>query len=276
MKGFPWCAVLLACLAVTGCEHDTRLSIFAAASMGPTLDVAGKLYERAHPGVRVEVELSSSRLACIKVSDQGRIPDVVLSADDRLMRELLVPSHADDVTLFATNRLVIASVRDGAIAKRLANEPWQLVLADPTVRTGIADPAQAPVGARALEALRLNDEIVGDPQLALGATIARRIGPQRQRPDVSKLIAPLETGEIDAAFVYATEASQYGFNATGLDPRIDGSATTFYALAIPREAPHPDVARDFVSYLIDGAGRAVAIDKHLQLLDAPRVVGGAP
>jgi ABC-type molybdate transport system substrate-binding protein len=165
--------------------------------------------------------------------------------------------------------LVVAAVRDSAVGRRLASEPWQRVVADPEVRVGIADPAQAPVGTRALEALRLNDAQAQDPTLRVGAVVAAKLTGRFVWPDVSKLIAPLETGEIGAAFIYESEARQYGFAFVALDPRIDGSTTTFYALAVPRNAPHPELAAALITLLLSDKGRAIASEHHLSLLTSP-------
>lgn len=237
--------------------------------MGPTLEALREPFEAEHPGARLRTELSSSRQACAKVSDQGRVADLVVSADEGVLRELLLGRHTRELVRFAGNRLVVAAVKGSAVGRRLASEPWQRVVADPKVRVGIADPAQAPVGARALEALRLNDAQVQDPALRVGAGVTARLTGRFVRPDVSKLIAPLETGELDAAFVYESEARQYGFAFILLDPSIDGSTTTFYALAVPREAPHPELAAALITLLLSDRGRAIAGEHYLSLLTPP-------
>ncbi len=241
--------------------------------MGPTLEGLAPVFAERHPGFHLEVELSSSRTACSKVTVEGRAADLVVSADADLMRELMVPGRAEQLTRFAGNRLVVAAVRDSAIGKRLAEEPWQLVVSAPDIRIGFADPGQAPVGARMLAALHDNDALVTDESLRVGASIRARLAKRFMRPDVAKLIAPLETGDVDVAFVYESEARQYALAYAVLDPRIDGSTTTFYGAAIPRGARHPSQGDDLVALLLSDTGRRIAARHFLTMLDTPIVEG---
>ena len=243
--------------------------------MGPTLEGLAPLFASQHPGFHLEVELSSSRTACSKVTVEGRTADLVVSADADLMRELMVPGTTERLTRFAGNRLVVAAVRDSIMGKRLAEGPWQRVVATPDLRIGFADPSQAPVGARTLAALRDNDALVTDESLRVGATVAARLNKRFMRPDVAKLIAPLETGEVDAAFVYESEARQYGLAYAALDPRIDGSVTTFYAATVPRSARHPNHGEALLALLLSEDGRRVAARHFLTMLDTPVVEGEA-
>ena len=260
----------------SGCRRGSEpIAVFAAASMGPTLEGLAPLFASLHPGFHLEVELSSSRAACNKVTVEGRAADLVVSADADLMREIMVPRNAGGLTRFAGNRLVVAAVRDSSVGKRLATEPWQHVLADANLRIGFADPGQAPVGARTMAALHDNDALVSDESLRVGEAVRSRLGKRHMRPDVAKLIAPLETGDIDVAFVYESEARQYSLAYAPLDPRIDGSTTTFYAATVPRDARHPQEGDALLALLLSEDGRRVARRHFLSMLDVP-VVEGEP
>lgn len=280
------------------------VTVFAAASMGPALDLLEPRFEAEHPGADLRVELSGSQLACAKISDQGREADLVLSADYELIDRALVPRFAGFNLLFGNNALVLAYDPQSPIARELqSGEPWQRLLARPGVRVGVANPALAPVGYRAMLALQLNDRLAPEP-LRLGAAIAARIDREHMRPDVTKLLAPLQAGELDAAFVYASEAKQHGLPFVQLDPRIDFSAVehqaiyagaayeipaegggesrvvrgsaAVYGLTIPKSAPHRDLAVELVSLLLSEDGRALAARAHMDLYTAAeRTVHGA-
>ena len=279
-----------------GAEQAT-VSIFAAASMGPTLKLLEEGFEKLHPQVEVQFELSGSRLACAKVSDQNRLADVVISADFDLIPEMLQPLHADFTTLFANNALVLAYDPNKAIAERLKNEPWQRVLVQEDVVIGYANPALAPVGYRALLALQLND-LVAPPELRLGRQITQRLQARFQRPDVAKLLAPLQAGEFDVAFVYRTEAEQHHLSSVVLDPRIDFSnpeyaklyrsvsvklpglnatpaktvrgAPLVYGLTVPRNAPARAWAERFVRFMLSDEGRRLATQAHMRFFSCGR------
>jgi molybdate transport system substrate-binding protein len=269
------CALVFLLVFLGRCRGTEPVTVFAAASMGPTLEGLAPGFASQHPGFHLEVELSSSRAACSKVTVEGRTADLVVSADADLMRELMMPGAAERLTRFAGNRLVLAAIRGSNVGHRLTEEPWQRVVATPDLRIGFADPSQAPVGARTLVALRDNDAIVTDDSLRVGAAVAARLSQRFMRPDVAKLIAPLETGEVDAAFVYESEARQYGLAYAALDPRIDGSTTTFYAATVPRRARHPHHGEALLTTLLSEEGRRVAARHFLNMLDNPVVEGEA-
>lgn len=172
-----------------------------------------------------------------------------------------------------------------------AGAPWQQALARGGWRVGIANPQTAPVGYRALLALQLNDAVAAH-DLRVGSTIAAELRPAWQRPDASKLLAPLQAGDLDAAFVYRSEALQHGLPHVRLDPRIDFSdpahqplyasaalrlpqsdervrgSTAWYGLTIPTAAPRPMLARLFVNHLLSEPGRHMAAAHHLPLVAA--------
>jgi ABC-type molybdate transport system substrate-binding protein len=256
---------------------DAALLVFAAPSLGPTLEGVRRLFEAAHPGMEVRIELAASRISCAKVAEQGREADVVLSADAELIDELLLPEHAAFDVHFAGNALVIAYHEASPVGAMLGTRvPWQLALSRPGVRVGVANPAAAPVGYRALEALRRNDALAA-PALRQGARIGAALREADQRPDVAKLLAPLQVGDIDAAFVYRSDARLHHLPYVLLDPRLDGSADASYGLTIPLAAPHPEAARAFVEILLSPAGEAIGRAHQLPLWPPERrLAHGAP
>src|SRR5688572_5692302 len=99
----PMRHLALALLAfTTSCRSPERLTVFAAASLGPALARLEVGFEAAHPGVDVQVELSGSKVAVAKVTDQERQADVVASADADLL-DALLPARAAFVLEFAAN-----------------------------------------------------------------------------------------------------------------------------------------------------------------------------
>lgn len=284
-----------ALLAPLGCRDDAKdapvVTVCAAASAGPALRAVGARFVDRGGAREVRVELSGSRAVVHKLTEQGRVPDLLVSADERLLRPLAERGLVGDVRAFARNELVLAYNPRTAGGKRLlAGEAWQRVLARDDVRVGIANPALAPVGVRALLALQLNDK-TAPPALRTGAAIAARTGRRDMRPDVAKLLAPLEAGELDAAFVYLSEAHNAELAYVELPPEVsfadpalaplyatasedpDGEgpepavrgAPAVYGLAIPKAAPNPEAAAAFVALLLSAEGRATAGEHGLQI-----------
>jgi len=71
------------------------------------------------------------------------------------------------------------------------------------------------------------------------------------------LLARVDTGEADVGFFYKTEAVARGFPFVPLPPEAAAAARIEYALAIMRDAPHPQQARTFANFVLRGAGRAI-------------------
>lgn len=249
----------------------------------------------------LRVELSGSRVAVGKIADQHLPADLVLTADADLIDETLRPNDAGFNVAFATNAVVLAHAPGSKASAALANgTPWQTVLDDPEVRVGYADPAQAPVGYRALMALDLNDRVAPD-HLKSGARIAARLEKRNMRDDVGKLAAALATGAVDVAFIYRSEAEQHDFAYTRLDARIDFSDQTkndlyatarysvpavgpypkrevhgsvaLYGLTVPKNAEHPDMGYALARLILGPRGRELAAKAHMNILTHPRVSG---
>src|SRR4051794_29381257 len=117
---------VIGAVLMSSCQSNKHIvTIFAAASMGATLDATKKQFTHAHADVDIHIEQSGSRLACTKVTEQGRHPDILISADHELAEEL-IPTYATFSLTIAHNPLVLAYTPSGRVATRLANlEPWQ-------------------------------------------------------------------------------------------------------------------------------------------------------
>jgi ABC-type molybdate transport system substrate-binding protein len=109
------------------------------------------------------------------------------------------------------------------------------------------------------------------------------------------LLVRLESGDIDAAFVYSTESVERNLPALELpkqvnlgDAReaktyatvsvtIDGKkhvgAPAAYALTIPSAAPNRAAAAEFIAFLLSGDGRAVLARGGMTVLARVQVVG---
>jgi molybdate/tungstate transport system substrate-binding protein len=278
------------------------LTIFSATSLGSTLFDLARLFEASHPDVKVHIESATSRAACLKVTEQCLAADLVFVADADLIEEHLVPEVADTSLRFAQNALVLAYAPQCPLARLLHSGcAWQELLATGKYRVGTANPATSPVGYRALLALKLNDKTAPE-HLRLGKRIAAKLNPEHRRNDVSRLVEPLQQHQLDAAFIYRSEALQHDLPFVSLNRRIDfsdpklqddyaqvsltlpGSERTLfgspalYSVAFMRRAPQPELAAAFVRLLLSPAGREVAKRHMIPLLaaDALQLRGRQP
>jgi molybdate/tungstate transport system substrate-binding protein len=297
--------VLVAC--ARGGEHaqaadEGPLLVFNAGSLARPLRAALDTFAM-RDGVRFEQEQAGSLETARKVTELGRVPDVIALADYAIFPQLLIPEHASWYTMFARNRMGLAHTAKSRFADAITAANWWQILLRPGVETGHSDPNLDPAGYRALLVMQLAEAYYRQP--GLSARLDRAIPPRNVRPKEIDLVALLETGELDYAFEYESVARgaslafvplpdsvslgsirDSAFYATAevrVVGRTPGDSLTMrgepivYALSIPRQAPHPRLAERFVSFLMSDDGRRVLRANHLDALDSAAVVGeGAP
>ncbi len=164
-------AIVVACalLATLPSQAAGRLTIAAASNLKFAMDELVGEFQAAHPGERVDVVYGSSGKFHAQILN-GAPFDLFFSADMALPQDLVARGlAASPVRRYATGQLVIWSAADDATKLSLAD------LAAPRfTRIAIANPAHAPYGQRAVEALRAAGvwETV-EPRLVYGENVAQ-------------------------------------------------------------------------------------------------------
>jgi molybdate/tungstate transport system substrate-binding protein len=275
--------------------RDTVVVYVAASLAQPMRAVADSFARRT--GAMVLIESGGSLEHARKVTELHRIPDVLALADHEVFPQLLMPAHVASYVQFARNRMVVAYTQRSRFANQVSAANWREVLQRPGVEVGRPDPDRAPAGYRTLLVLRLAEAYYRDPSLA--ARILARSPSRNMRSNAAELAGLLELGELDYIFEYESLARSHGFRHVTLPPAIDlgdpsladrysranvrvagrtprdsltfTGAPILYGVAIPREAPHPAVARDFVGFLL-AAGKTHLRAAHVDVLDTVRAV----
>jgi molybdate transport system substrate-binding protein len=164
--------LLLAAVALPslGGASAAELTIAAASDLRYALDEALVSFRAAHPDAKVEVVYGASGKLATQVRN-GAPFDVFLSADLAFAQALHDEGHAAGAPrVYAIGRLAAWST-DAALGRL----PLAMLIRDPRVRRfAIANPAHAPYGRRAFEALRhLGVEALAQPKLVLGDNVAQ-------------------------------------------------------------------------------------------------------
>ena len=260
-------ALVLAACSPGRREPQPPITVFAAASLARPLAALTDSFQR-RSAVPSLVELGGSMEQSRKITDLGRVPDVLLLVDDDVIAALS-PTHLDWYVRFATNKLVVAYTDKSRLVHTMTPENWWQVLARPDVRIGRADPSVAPVGRHALDLLRRLDGYYKRP--SLGDTLLARAALRFVRPNATELAALLETGEVDFVIDYESVARQYGFKFVSLPD--DLAPPVLYGVSVPRLAAHPASATAFVAYLLSADGKRVLRDAQIQVLSTPVAIG---
>ena len=270
--------------------------VFTAASLAVPIRAALDSFAR-RTGAVVQQENGASIELARRITELGRVPDVIALADQEVFPQLLVPRAASWYVRFARNRMVVAYTDRSVGARQLTSANWYQVLSRPDARVGRSDPRLAPVGYRALLLYRLAEGYYRLPGLA--SRLEARTPPALIRSNASELVALLQARELDYIVDYESLARANRLRFVTLPPEIDLSdpargivyaratvrvarrtdTTTYagapltYAASVPRAAPHPEIGQRFLSYLLSPAGQAVLRAHAVDALRVPEMVG---
>jgi len=262
---------------------STELTIFHAGSLSVPFREVSALFKQRHPGVTIKAEAAGSRDCARKISDLGRSCDVFASADYEVVENLLMPEHADFNILFATNEMAIAYTAKSNKADEINLTNWYKILLDDDVNFGRADPNSDPCGYRTVMVFRLAQKHYQVPYLA--DDLIDKHGNKYIRPKETDLLALLEAGEIDYAFIYRSVAQQHGLKILRLPDPINlrspkladlyrtarvtvtgkrpGEVITrtgrpiVYSVTIPNNAQNRGLAEAYVALLLSPEGQAI-------------------
>jgi molybdate/tungstate transport system substrate-binding protein len=277
------------------------LVVYNAGSLARPFSDLLRDFVARHPGVQPAQENSGSVEAARKLTELGKIPDVLGVADYGIIPKLLIPKYATWYASFAKNAMVLVYTDQSAGAKEINGQNWWQVLLRPGVRSGHSNPALDPNGYRTLMVFQLAERFYHQP--GLSARLDRAEPPKYVRPKEADLTALVQSGELDYAWSYVSIAKTAGLKHVDLPPEVDLSdphlaswyaqasvrvpgATPsaadsvefrgepiVYALTIPTAAPHPAAALAFVRFILSEEGRATLTADGLTTLTPP-VIGG--
>src|SRR3990167_525645 len=142
------------------------LTVFTAGSLASPFRDLLRAFAALHPGVVVRQESAGSLESVRKLTELGKIPDVLGVADFQVIPNLLVPAHAAWYASFARNAMVLIYSDRSIGAAEISQENWWRILLRPGVRTGRSSPALDPNGYRTLMAIRLAEQHYREPGLA--------------------------------------------------------------------------------------------------------------
>ena len=298
--------------------EPSTLKIFCAGSLLYPLQRVGEAYTKANPSVKVEVEGHGSIQVIREITELHSTADILMVADYSLipvmMYNLTVAEtgrkYATWCIRFSGNSLVLAYTEKSKYTNEVNANNWYEILGRQGVKYGTPNPMIDALGYRSLMTLQLAEYYYGDsgifekifgsnfdPVFQSVALPNRTVifVPEVQKPANDKVIlrassiqlAPLlELGTIDYAFLYLSNARQYGFKYVDLPSEIDLSSeaeadgyervevrflqqrfgsitlnregkTVQYGLTIPSTAMNVVEAERFTEYLLNGEGRTV-------------------
>lgn len=256
--------------------------VFNAGSLARPLKAALDSFARRE-GVIVEQESAGSLESARKLTELGKIPDLIALADAEVFPRYLMPTHVDSVVRFARNRMVVAYSDRSAHADEITTQNWTEILTRADVEVGRSDPELDPNGYRTLMVWQLAERTLAAPGLA--ARLAARAPDRNVRPKEADLVGLLQAGEFDYIWSYESMAKATGLRWVLLGDSVDlsrselashyaraevsvrgatdGAQVVFrgepiiYAFAVPLAAPNRALGERFAAFLQSPEGRTI-------------------
>lgn len=237
-------------------DEGPRLTVSAASSLSGVVSELSEAFQGTHPGVIVRHNFAASGILEQQIR-HGAAVDVFISAAeremDRLERDRLVdPATRTDI---AANRLVLVAPAGRASPLR----GFAALGSRGVGRVAIGSPASVPVGAYAQQVLQ---------RFGVWDDVERKAV---YTASVRQALTFVESGDVDAAVVYATDAMR--------SPRVtlvamapeEAHDPIVYPAAVVRESADPRRAREYIDFLTSRRAQAI-LRRHGFQLPAP---GGA-
>ena len=225
------------------------LTVFAAASLSDAFAEIARVFERAHPGVRVRLNFAGSQQLAAQI-EQGASADVFASADASWMghvqeRGLL----SGEPSIFARNRLVaIVPMTNQARIHRLQD------LAKSGVKLVIGADG-VPVGRYSRV---LFQNLGRDPEFErdFAAHVFRNVVSEEE--NVRAIVGKVQLGEADAGIVYRSDVTVRVARHLRVFEIPEGAAViASYPIAATRAARDPAAAQAFVALVLSPEGQRI-------------------
>ena len=240
MKIRTWVAAC-ALTAVAMPAFAGEVLVSAAASLTKAFKELATQYETAHPDTKVLTTFGSSDVVLRQIVE-GAPADVFASADQKAMDKAVDAKAVDPSTRvnFARNEVVLIVPADN---------PHQIAsLADlnkPDVtRIALGNPASVPVGRYTQAAL----EKAGAWDVVKAHEVLGE--------NVRQVLSYVERGEVDAGFVYATDAAIMK-DKVKVVAVVETPVPVSYPIALVQRDGRAPEAADFLKFLTSADGQAV-------------------
>ncbi|WOB72311.1 molybdate ABC transporter substrate-binding protein [Achromobacter xylosoxidans] len=238
----PILAASLVLAAVWGTSaHAGDLVVSAAASLTNAFKDVAQAYEKEHAGTKVILNFGASDVLLQQIV-KGAPADVFASADQKAMDKAVEEKAVKPDTRidFAANQVVLIVPTD---SKANITALKDLTRAD-IKRIAYGNPASVPVGRYtqgALQAAGLWDAVQAKSVLA---------------QNVRQSLDYVSRGEVDAGFVFATDAAVMP-DKVKVAVRVPSQTPVTYPIAVTARDDAAKEAQSFVAYVMSPAGQEI-------------------
>ena len=238
----PILAASLVLAAVWGTSaHAGDLVVSAAASLTNAFKDVAQAYEKEHAGTKVILNFGASDVLLQQIV-KGAPADVFASADQKAMDKAVGEKTVKPDTRvdFAANQVVLIVPTDSKANITALKD----LTRDDIKRIAYGNPASVPVGRYtqgALQAAGLWDAVQAKSVLA---------------QNVRQSLDYVSRGEVDAGFVFATDAAVMP-DKVKVAVRVPSQTPVTYPIAVTARDDAAKEAQSFVAYVMSPAGQEI-------------------
>ena len=214
--------------ATGGGDSNDHATVFAAASLTevfPQIDPAATFNFAGSDDLATQIT-------------EGAPADVFAAASTKYPDQLYENGLVDKPEVFATNKLVLIVPKDNPANIQSVDD-----LLNPDVKLVIGAEG-VPIGDYTRTVL----ENMGASEV-LDQVVS-------EEDDVKGVVGKVSLGEADAGFVYVTDVKPVDDKVTAIELPDEAQAVVQYEIAVVKDAPHHDVAHEFVEQVVGDAGQA--------------------
>ncbi|WP_371932012.1 molybdate ABC transporter substrate-binding protein [Mesobacillus subterraneus] len=225
-------------LFISGCagnseSNKVELTVSAAASLREVIEEAGQLYMEQNPGVKIVYNFGGSGSLQQQISQGAPVDLFISAAQDKFdylhSKKLIDQQHS---VKLLKNELVLITQKEN---KEI--DSAESLTSDKIERIALGTPESVPAGMYAKQALI---------SLQLWNDLERKI---IRTKDVRQVLSYVETGNVDAGFVYNTDALIS--NKIRIVP-LNGKELhdpIIYPVGVVAGTEHPNESIDFFNFL---------------------------
>jgi molybdate transport system substrate-binding protein len=243
------CVLLAACggssssTTTTTASVSGTINVFGAASLTSAFEQIGKDFMAANSGTTVKFNFAGSSTLATQIG-QGAPVDVFASADSENMDK--VASDMNPSQTFATNSLVVIvpASNPGKIKSLhdLANPGLKIAAAEPSVPVGnYTNQVLAKMGA--------SSEYGPSYEAAVKKNFATL------ETSVGGIVQKVELGEVDAGYVYVSDALESGKKVTTIEIPANYNVTAEYPIATAKKSTNLTTAEAFILFVLSDSGQ---------------------
>ncbi|SHH47474.1 extracellular solute-binding protein [Thermosipho atlanticus] len=265
------------------------LIIFHAGSLTNVLHELSKAFEQEYPKIDVKLVAAGSLVVARKITELHQIADLAFVADYTIIPEFLYDHYANYNVVFSNNSIVLAYTNKSKYCDLINKNNWYEIIFKKGVLFGHSNPDLDPAGYRTLMVMKLAEDFYSKNELFEKFINAKNKFILKKSID---LVAYLEAGELDYAFLYKSVAFQYNLKYLELPDEINLSSDEYkenykkvsvevpgkdgnpmkifgkpinFSFTILKNAQNKKAAIEFVKFMYSDKGRKIFKENGMEL-----------